>query len=54
MDKLTFKSSLALEEIEADFKFTDLFSGIIEYLEEARKSITHSLRYPLPNTVKDS
>lgn len=35
MSELYFKSSLTIEEIENNFKDIDLFSGIIEGLEEA-------------------
>ena len=35
MSELTFKSSLSMEEIEANFKDVDFFSGIMEGLEEA-------------------
>lgn len=34
MSELHFKSSLTLEEIENNFKDIDLFSGIVESLEE--------------------
>lgn len=35
MSEPIFKSSLSMEEIEANFKDVDFFSGVIEGLEEA-------------------
>lgn len=35
MSDIRFKSSLSIEEIENNFKDIDLFSGIMEGLEEA-------------------
>ena len=35
MSEPIFKSSLSMEEIEANFKDVDFFSGVMEGLEEA-------------------
>lgn len=48
MAELRFKSSLTMEEIDNNFKDIDLFSGLMESLQEA---LAYAKGEPSANTV---